>query len=295
MPIYRILAISYILLLSVPGIVVSQNTGVPVQLSGELRLYEEDGPICPADEPKTVVFSHASEHLDFVAETLAGNYCHWQAHGTLREGQASIAIRADFRDFSSCSEDSTPVRRTITLGPPAGQSAIHVQGLMIHLFNGRRCARRLRLLGNHSLQVAEPVRAAELYRQAIEFDADPRTARFLATAEYRAAQASGESNPAVWLDVAQVASEAFVNRPVTPVSRSQLRALWLDSLFHAAGTPAGDYGVLASAIQRNERLGESWRHLYYGDSAFNREGTLELIKNGIGEIERDLGRKASEE
>lgn len=321
--------VALILVFPIPGL--GQNTNVVV--IGSLQVYNTKGPICSQIRDKAVIYFYPdSGNLSFDGQTTSfDRYCQWMGTGTLFQGEASLKVNAQLKDFVQYRpNEPIPIRST-----NPNSLSIRKDGVRVILYDKERYSSEVRALANQSLSVNDITRAIELYDVAFENLPDPETLflkadaldqvgryadaastwhqafNFISDSEavewrraddvpwrwtnslYKAAEAETESKPETWLNVAEAAEKALDLQLPNLTNRSRIMAVWLDSLFKAANVP-GDYSRLSAAIQSNQNLQKSWGALFY--KGFRNESSpvnpsSEDILQGIGKLETALGRR----
>lgn len=323
-----------IVLLLILPIRVAGQQNQPVLVSGRLEISDRTGTMCSAVRD-SVVISFLPDPRDSLSFDLSfptranplDTGCRWSSQGTLHGREANLRILASLRDLVHYPPTGITIRRDTP-----GLAGI-VLNLVDSISYRDAIEYRARAHDEWS-QKGDLAEAIRLYDLSYESVPDPRTLaykadaldhdeRYAGAAEtwsrvatesantntelaseaarrwveslYRDAAAEDRGEQERWLRVAE-GSRAALNIPLlNPQERDRIIAVWLDSLFEAAGAPNGDYAGLRDAILQDEDIRDSFDALYYGEF---REGARPDslsgggIVAGIGELEVGLGRKA---
>ena len=324
--------VALILVLPIPG----QGQNRRVVVTGSLQVYNTQGPICSQIRDKAVIyFVPGSENLSFDGQTtMFDRYCQWMGTGTLFQGEASLTVNAQLKDFvQDRPNEPINIRSTDPSSLP-----IRKNGIRVVLYDKERFSSETRALANQALRANDITRAIELYDAAFENLPDPETlflkadaldqaGRYADAAStwhqafkivsdneavgwqragvvpwrwtnslYKAGKAATEPKPETWLNLMEAAEKALDLQLPNLKNRSRIMAVWLDSLFNAANV-SGDYRRLSVAIQSNQNMQNSWHALFYEefkDEARPNSLPGEEIVQGIGELEAALGRKGGQ-
>ena len=276
--------------------------GRTVVVTGNLQVYNMQGPICSEIRGKAVIyFDPHSENLSFDGQTKRfDRYCQWIGTGILFHGKASLSVNAKLTGFVQ-RRPNEPINVRST---DSGSQPIRKSGINVILYDKERFSSETRALANQLVRKSEITQAIELYDEAFENLPDPETlflkadaldraGRYADAAStwhqaleimsddealawrrasvvpwrwtnslYKAAEAGTDPSPETWLNVAEAAEKALDLQLPSLTNRPQIMAVWIDSLFNAANV-SGDYSRLSEAIRSDQDMQNNWNALFY--------------------------------